>query len=58
MEIYDFNNVELSGRMYGGLSGSKLGIILDNEYWILKFPKNTKYFDNVDISYTISPLSE
>lgn len=58
MEIYDFNNVELSGRMYGGLSGSKLGIILDNEYWILKFPKNTKYFDNVDISYTTSPLSE
>ena len=58
MEIYDFNNVELSCRMYGGLSGSKLGIILDNEYWILKFPKNTKYFDNVDISYTTSPLSE
>lgn len=58
MKIYDFNNVELSGRMYGGLSGSKLGIILDNEYWILKFPKNTKNFDNVDISYTTSPLSE
>lgn len=58
MKIYDFNNVELSGRMYGGLSGSKLGIILDNEYWILKFPKNTKYFDNVYISYTTSPLSE
>ena len=32
MKIYDFNNVELSGRMYGGLSGSKLGIFLDNEY--------------------------
>ena len=58
MTIYDFNNVELSGRMYGGLSGSKLGIILDNEYWILKFPKNTKNFDNVDIFYTTSSLSE
>ena len=50
MKIYDFNDVEVSGRMYGGLSGSKLGIVLDNEYWILKFPKNTKNFDNVDIS--------
>lgn len=58
MKIYDFNDVTLSGRMYGGLSGLKLGIILDNEYWILKFPKNTKNFDNVDISYTTSPLSE
>lgn len=58
MKIYDFNDVKLSGRMYGGLSGSKLGIILDNENWIIKFPKNTKNFDNVDISYTTSPLSE
>ena len=58
MKIYDFNDVKLSGRMYGGLSGSKLGIILDNENWIIKFPKNTRNFDNVDISYTTSPLSE
>lgn len=56
--IYDFNNLPESGLRYGGHAGSKKGIIIDNENWLLKFPKSTKDYRDVDISYTTSPLSE
>lgn len=58
MKIYDFNNVEISQRRYGGKSGLKQGIVLDGENWLLKFPKSTKEYVKVEISYTTSPLSE
>lgn len=58
MKLYDFTDVKLSNRVYGGLSGTKLGIIFNNDYWLLKFPRSTKSFKDVYISYTTSPLSE
>ena len=58
MKIYDFNNVEISQRRYGGKAGLKQGIVLDGENWLLKFPKSTKEYVKVEISYTTSPLSE
>ena len=58
MEIIDFNKCELSGREYGGHSGSKKGIIYQNDNWLLKFSKSTIGMDRIDISYTSSPLSE
>ena len=58
IHIYDFNNNKDSGRKYGGMAGAKLGIIFNNENWILKFPKSTKGFNTVEISYTTTPLSE
>ena len=42
MEIYDFNKCKENGLRYGGHAGNKLGIIIDNENWFLKFPKSTK----------------
>ncbi len=56
--IYNFNNLQDSGLRYGGHAGSKKGVIIDNENWLLKFPKSTKDYRDVDISYTTSPLSE
>lgn len=56
--IYDFNNLQESGLRYGGHAGSKKGVIINNENWLLKFPKSTKDYRDVDISYTTSPLSE
>lgn len=58
MIIYDLNNVQESGKRYGGHAGSKKGIIWDNENWFIKFPQTTKDFRNVEISYTTSPISE
>ena len=43
IEMIDFTNCELSSRNleYGGRAGEKKGIIYNNEFWFLKFPKNT-----------------
>lgn len=58
MKIYDFNNCQSNNNTYGGMAGSKLGIYFNDENWLLKFPKNTKSMNEVDISYTTAPLSE
>lgn len=55
----DFNNLKESGIRYGGNAGNKLGVIINDENWFLKFPKSTKdLIRKTDISYTTSPLSE
>ena len=56
--IRDFNDLKESGLMYGGQAGDKLGVIIDDENWFLKFPKSTKGMKRVDMSYTTSQLSE
>lgn len=59
MKMYDFSNVKTNNRKYGGMAGSKLGIVLDDDNWLLKFPKSTsQYHDPVGMSYTTSALSE
>lgn len=58
MEFIDFNDIVENDRTYRGNAGEKLGIIFRGENWILKFPKSTKSFRNVEVSYTTSPLSE
>ena len=58
IKIENFDNVMPSGITYGGHSGSKKGIILNNERWFLKYPKSTKSMDVKGLSYTTSPISE
>lgn len=61
IELIDFTKCELSDRnlQYGGRAGEKKGIIYNNEYWFLKFPKNTIGMRKVDsLSYVTSPISE
>lgn len=61
MKLYDFDGYPLSDRnaTYEGLSGQKDGILIDNEYWIIKYPKKaSKLKDITNMSYTTSPLSE
>ena len=45
--IYDFNNAIKSGRRYGGNAGAKIGVKLDDEFWLLKFPKNISGYRRV-----------
>ena len=57
LEIYD--NIKSALSFYGGNAGTKKGFYKDDgTKWFLKFPKTTKNFENVDISYTTGVLSE
>ena len=61
MKLIDFSNCPLSDRNleYAGSAGEKRGIIYNNAYWFLKFPKNTIGMNRVTgLSYVTSPLSE
>lgn len=58
--IFELDDYSLSDRngFYGGKAGSKEGIMIGNDYWLVKYPKSTKEYNRVEISYTTSPLSE
>lgn len=61
IKIYDLTNAPYSNRhgSYGGMAGDKDGILINGEYWIIKYPKAAREFENsIDMSYTTSPLSE
>lgn len=61
MNIIDLNNAPNSDRdgEYGGASGLKEGIIYNNEYWLVKYPKNAEYLKrHAEMDYTNDPLSE
>lgn len=59
-DFCNFDNYPLSDRngTYGGQAGSKEGILIDGEYWLIKYPKSTKGMKGELDSYTTSPLSE
>lgn len=59
--MLDFSKCEYSDRhgSYGGAAGDKDGILYNGEYWIIKYPKSSKFFShNLGINYTLPPLSE
>lgn len=45
-------------RQYGGMAGLKQAYVLNSELYIGKFPKNTDAFEDVEISYTTTPICE
>lgn len=53
-------NIQRSRRYYGGASCGKLGILWENECYLLKFPGNLRETNikNADTSYTNSSFSE
>lgn len=56
--LTDFTDLPQSNLLYGGNAGLKRGIIWNGSHWLIKFPQETSAFENVDISFTTSPLSE
>lgn len=55
-DLYPYSNRH--GR-YGGQAGDKDGILMDNEYWMIKYPKSTRSMQGISLpQYTSSPLSE
>mgnify|MGYP000402797589 CR=1 FL=1 len=58
-QIYDLDQCKISDRngTYGGNSGDKEGILINGEYWIVKYPKTTKTLTNVgNLLYTCLSL--
>ena len=61
MNFINFSDCRKSNRhgTYGGQAGDKDGILYNNEFWIVKYPKSTRSMSNInDMSYVSSPLSE
>lgn len=61
MKIYNLEDCPLSNRngTYGGNSGDKEGILINDEYWIVKYPKKAnKLRDVKEMSYASTPESE
>ncbi len=58
IKIENLDSNEVTNKGYGGHSGSKKGILIDNENYLLKYPKLIKIMDEKGYSYTSSPLSE
>lgn len=60
IDLINFEQYEQNDRMYGGAAGRKLGVIIDNENYIVKFPGNLKdkNLSTVKLSYSNSPVCE
>lgn len=58
IKLDNFEKYKTSGLSYGGHGGSKRGIVIDNEKWLLKYPKSTQSMNVEGLSYTTTPLSE
>ena len=60
IKVLNLENAPLSDRngSYGGAAGSKEGILIDREYWLVKYPKSTRSMRGTLLSYTTSALSE
>lgn len=60
-KIYNLSDCQYSNRhgTYGGAAGDKDGILINGDYWIVKYPKPEREFDApINMSYNTSPVSE
>lgn len=60
-QIYELDSYPISKKngLYGGQAGSKEGIVINGDNWLVKYPKSTKGMTRIGtLSYTTSPLSE
>lgn len=59
-KIYNLNNCDLSYKnaSYGGMAGSKEGIIFEGQEWLVKYPQSLYALQGTTVSYSTSPLSE
>lgn len=60
MEMIDFTQFPQNIKAYGGAAGRKLGIVIDGQDYIIKFPGNLKEknLKNIKLSYSNSPVCE
>lgn len=60
VEIKDLSLYPLSDKnaSYGGAASSKDGILIDDEEWMVKYPKSLSKMEGFNASYSTAPLSE
>lgn len=60
MVLIDFNDLPQNDRMYGGVSGNKVGVAYKGDNFLLKFPGSlkSKGMKNVQLSYSNAPVCE
>ncbi len=58
IDIVELDKYQDSKITYGGHSGSKKGLIINNERWLIKYPKSTISMQVEGLSYTTTPISE
>ena len=57
--VADLGNAELSYRFYGGRAGQKIGILIDGEPWIAKYPRSGRDLVGRHVpSHASSPVAE
>lgn len=56
--MIDFSKCEINNRMYGGAAGRKLGIVYENENYLLKFPEDLKDMATAKMDFSVSPITE
>ena len=58
IDLIDFNDCKETYRTYGGNAGRKVAVKYEDSDWILKFPGNLKDYPDINLDYSISPISE
>lgn len=54
----DIYPLSIKNGAYGGAAGSKDGISINNENWLIKYPKSLSKMEGLNASYSTAPLSE
>lgn len=59
IDVIDLEDCALSYRFYGGRAGQKIGILIEGEPWIAKYPRSGRDLMGRHVpSYTSSPVAE
>ncbi len=59
LAIYDFDKAEKVNRFYGGASGNKMAIRIDDDLYIVKYPQNLKQMEmQFPVSYSNNAVTE
>ena len=59
MDVVNLDSCPESGLFYGGRAGQKVGILINGEPWIAKYPRSTRDLSGKHLpAYTSSPVSE
>ena len=57
-KLININKLKETRRTFSGNAGAKIGVIFNNEEYVVKYPKNISKMKNVEIKYSTSSLSE
>lgn len=57
-KLINIHELKKTRRTFSGNAGAKIGVIFNNEEYVVKYPKNISRMKNVEIKYSTSSISE